>query len=84
MVVGLHSRDNDLVVNPVKTKQLTNIRADGKDEAMLLTPRSATRSNRPSNSSPTTSSSRSLHPHPRKRLPLNHERKRASRAAALP
>ncbi|HZM46336.1 MAG TPA: translational GTPase TypA [Burkholderiales bacterium] len=38
MVVGLHSRDNDLVVNPVKTKQLTNIRAAGKDEAVLLTP----------------------------------------------
>jgi GTP-binding protein len=38
MVVGLHSRDNDLVVNPAKTKQLTNIRAAGKDEAILLTP----------------------------------------------
>ena len=38
MGVGLHSRDSDLVVNPVKTKQLTNIRAAGKDEAMLLTP----------------------------------------------
>ncbi|MBI2297158.1 MAG: translational GTPase TypA, partial [Betaproteobacteria bacterium] len=38
MIVGLHSRDNDLVVNPVKTKQLTNIRAAGKDEAILLTP----------------------------------------------
>ena len=38
MVIGLHSRDNDLVVNPVKTKQLTNIRAAGKDEAILLTP----------------------------------------------
>jgi GTP-binding protein len=38
MVIGLHSRDNDLVVNPVKTKQLTNIRAAGKDEAVLLTP----------------------------------------------
>jgi GTP-binding protein len=38
MVVGLHSRDSDLVVNPVKTKQLTNIRAAGKDEAILLTP----------------------------------------------
>ena len=34
----MHSRDNDLVVNPVKTKQLTNIRASGKDEAILLTP----------------------------------------------
>jgi len=38
MVIGLNSRDNDLVVNPVKTKQLTNIRAAGKDEAILLTP----------------------------------------------
>jgi len=38
MIIGLHSRDNDLVVNPVKTKQLTNIRAAGKDEAILLTP----------------------------------------------
>src|SRR6195256_7023076 len=38
MVVGLHSRDNDLVVNPVREKQLTNIRAAGKDEAILLTP----------------------------------------------
>jgi GTP-binding protein len=38
MIVGIHSRDNDLVVNPVRTKQLTNIRASGKDEAILLTP----------------------------------------------
>ena len=38
MVIGVHSRDNDLVVNPVRTKQLTNIRAAGKDEAILLTP----------------------------------------------
>ena len=38
MIVGIHSRDNDLVVNPIKTKQLTNIRASGKDEAILLTP----------------------------------------------
>jgi GTP-binding protein len=38
MVIGIHTRDNDLVVNPVKTKQLTNIRAAGKDEAILLTP----------------------------------------------
>ena len=38
MVIGVNSRDNDLVVNPVKTKQLTNIRAAGKDEAILLTP----------------------------------------------
>jgi GTP-binding protein len=38
MIVGIHSRDNDLVVNPIRTKQLTNIRASGKDEAILLTP----------------------------------------------
>ena len=38
MIVGLHSRDNDLVVNPTKAKQLTNIRAAGSDENILLTP----------------------------------------------
>jgi GTP-binding protein len=38
MVIGIHSRDNDLVVNPIKGKQLTNIRAAGKDEAIVLTP----------------------------------------------
>jgi len=38
MVIGIHSRDNDLVVNPVKTKKLTNIRAAGKDDNVLLTP----------------------------------------------
>ncbi|HNG60974.1 MAG TPA: translational GTPase TypA [Cellvibrionaceae bacterium] len=37
-IVGLHSRDNDLVVNPTKAKQLTNIRAAGTDEALVLTP----------------------------------------------
>ncbi|HMK13890.1 MAG TPA: translational GTPase TypA [Burkholderiales bacterium] len=37
MVIGIHCRDNDLVVNPIKTKQLTNIRAAGKDEAIMLT-----------------------------------------------
>jgi len=37
-IVGLHSRDNDLVVNPLKTKKLTNVRAAGKDDALLLTP----------------------------------------------
>jgi GTP-binding protein len=38
MVVGIHSRGNDLVVNPTKAKQLTNIRAAGSDENILLTP----------------------------------------------
>ncbi len=37
-VIGLHSRDNDLVVNPTKAKQLTNVRASGTDEATTLTP----------------------------------------------
>ena len=36
MVIGLHSRGNDLVVNPLKGKQLTNIRASGTDEAIIL------------------------------------------------
>ena len=38
MVIGIHSRDNDLVVNPVREKKLTNVRASGKDEAIVLTP----------------------------------------------
>ena len=38
MVVGVHSRDNDLVVNPIKGKQLTNVRASGTDEAVALVP----------------------------------------------
>ena len=37
MVIGIHSRDNDLVVNPIKGKQLTNVRASGTDEAVRLT-----------------------------------------------
>jgi GTP-binding protein len=37
-IVGIHSRDNDLVVNPTKAKQLTNIRASGTDDAVILTP----------------------------------------------
>ncbi|PTU64990.1 MULTISPECIES: translational GTPase TypA [Chromobacterium] len=37
MIIGIHSRDNDLVVNPVKGKQLTNVRASGTDEAVRLT-----------------------------------------------
>ena len=38
MIIGEHSRDNDLNVNPVKTKKLSNMRASGKDEAVILTP----------------------------------------------
>ncbi|VAW81527.1 GTP-binding protein TypA/BipA, partial [hydrothermal vent metagenome] len=38
MLVGIHTRDNDLVVNPLKAKQLNNIRAAGTDENLILTP----------------------------------------------
>lgn len=36
MIIGIHSRDNDLAVNPCKGKQLTNVRASGKDDALTL------------------------------------------------
>jgi GTP-binding protein len=38
MIVGIHSRDNDLVVNPIREKKLTNVRASGKDESIDLVP----------------------------------------------
>jgi GTP-binding protein len=38
MVVGIHARDNDLTVNPLKEKKLTNVRAAGSDENVILTP----------------------------------------------
>ncbi|MDN5850170.1 MAG: translational GTPase TypA, partial [Nitrococcus sp.] len=38
MVIGIHNRDNDLIVNPLKAKQLTNVRAAGSDENIVLTP----------------------------------------------
>jgi len=38
MLIGIHTRDNDLVVNPLKAKQLNNIRAAGTDENLILTP----------------------------------------------
>lgn len=38
MIIGIHSRSNDLVVNPTKGKQLTNVRASGTDENIVLTP----------------------------------------------
>jgi GTP-binding protein len=38
MIVGIHSRDNDIVVNPVRTKQLTNFRVSGKEDAIKITP----------------------------------------------
>lgn len=38
IIIGIHSRDNDLIVNPIKGKKLTNVRASGTDEAVRLTP----------------------------------------------
>ena len=38
IIIGIHSRDNDLVVNPIKGKQLTNVRSSGTDEAVRLVP----------------------------------------------
>jgi len=83
MVIGLHSRHNDLVVNPIKTKQLTNIRAAGKDEAILLTPpirhtlESAIEFIADDELVEITPKSIRI----RKRLLLGNERKRAARAA---
>ena len=38
MIVGIHSRDNDLVVNATRTKQLTNFRVSGKEDVVKITP----------------------------------------------
>jgi GTP-binding protein len=84
MIIGIHSRDNDLVVNPIKTKQLTNIRAAGKDEAIDLTPpiqltlEYAVEFIGDDELAEITPKSIRL----RKRFLKEHERKRAERAAA--
>jgi len=84
MVIGIHSRDNDLVVNPIKGKQLTNFRASGTDEAVTLTPpiqltlESAIEFIADDELVEITPKNIRI----RKRLLLEHERKRASRTAA--
>jgi len=84
MVIGIHSRENDLIVNPVKGKQLTNIRASGHDEAVALTPpiqltlESAIEFIADDELVEITPKSIRI----RKRFLLEHERKRASRASA--
>ncbi|HEU4353073.1 MAG TPA: translational GTPase TypA [Burkholderiales bacterium] len=84
MIVGIHSRDNDLVVNPIRTKQLTNFRAAGKDDAILLTPpialtlEYAVEFIGDDELAEVTPKSIRL----RKRFLKEHERKRAERAAA--
>lgn len=82
MIIGIHSRDNDLVVNPIKGKQLTNVRASGSDEAVRLTPpveltlESAIEFIADDELVEITPKSIRL----RKRLLLEHERKRAARS----
>jgi GTP-binding protein len=84
MVVGIHSRDNDLIVNPVKGKKLTNVRAAGKDENVVLTPpiqltlESAVEFIEDDELVEVTPKSIRL----RKRFLSEHERKRAAREAA--
>lgn len=84
MIIGVHSRDNDLVVNPMKAKQLTNIRAAGSDENILLTPpirltlEQALEFIDDDELVEVTPASIRL----RKKLLKEHERKRASRAAS--
>ncbi|GIR70254.1 MAG: hypothetical protein CM15mP74_15050 [Halieaceae bacterium] len=83
-IMGLHSRGNDLVVNPTKGKQLTNVRASGSDEAVILTPpvlhslEQALEFIDEDELVEVTPKSIRL----RKKLLLEHERKRASRQAA--
>lgn len=84
MIIGIHSRDNDLVVNPTKAKQLTNIRAAGSDENILLTPpirmslEQALEFIDDDELVEVTPKSIRL----RKKLLLEHERKKASRSTA--
>ena len=83
-IVGLHSRGNDLVVNPTKAKQLTNVRASGTDDALILTPpvrhslEQALEFIDDDELVEVTPQSIRL----RKKFLLEHERKRASRTAA--
>lgn len=85
MIVGIHSRGNDLVVNPMKAKQLTNIRAAGSDENIILTPplkfdlEQALEFIDDDELMEVTPKAIRL----RKKLLKEHERKRASRAVAL-
>ena len=83
-VIGIHSRDNDLVVNPIKGKQLTNVRASGTDEAVRLVPpiqvtlESAIEFIADDELVEITPKSIRI----RKRFLLEHERKKAAREAA--
>jgi GTP-binding protein len=82
MIVGIHSRDNDLVVNPLKGKQLTNVRASGSDENILLTPpiRMTLEQALEFIDDDELVEVTPLHIHLRKKFLKEHERKRASRS----
>jgi GTP-binding protein len=84
MIIGLHSRDNDLVVNPLKAKQLTNIRAAGSDENIILTPPIRMSLEQAlefiENDELVEVTPKSIRI--RKKLLLEHERKKAARAAS--
>ncbi len=82
MLIGIHSRDNDLVVNPLKAKQLTNVRAAGTDENLILTPpiRMTLEQALEFIDDDELVEVTPNHIRLRKKLLLEHERKRASRA----
>jgi GTP-binding protein len=84
MIIGIHSRDNDLVVNALKAKQLTNIRAAGSDENIILTPpiRMSLEQALEFIDDDELVEVTPKHIRLRKKLLLEHERKRASRSAA--
>ncbi|WP_455210542.1 translational GTPase TypA [Kaarinaea lacus] len=84
MIIGIHSRDNDLVVNALKAKQLTNIRAAGSDENIILTPpiRMSLEQALEFIDDDELVEVTPKHIRLRKKLLLEHERKRASRATA--
>lgn len=85
MVIGIHSRTNDLVVNPLKAKQLTNVRASGTDESIVLTPpiRMTLEQALEFIDDDELVEVTPNHIRLRKKLLKEHERKRASRAAAV-
>ena len=83
MIIGIHSRTNDLVVNPLKGKQLTNVRASGTDEAISLTPpiRMSLEQALEFIDDDELVEVTPNHIRIRKKLLLEHERKKASRAS---
>ena len=83
MIIGIHSRTNDLVVNPLKGKQLTNVRASGTDEAITLTPpiRQTLEQALEFIDEDELVEVTPNHIRLRKKLLIEHERKRASREA---